>query len=323
MRILVTGAAGFIGSHLVENLLTHGHEVVGLDNFDATYDSGAKERNLMSASGHSRFSLVKGDILSDDTLEAVFRERRIDIVVHLAARTGVRSSITDPLGYHATNVQGTVNVLECARASGTMKAIYASSSSVYGNNQKIPFAEDDPVDHPVSPYAATKRVGEIICRNYHNMYGMDIYALRFFTAYGPRQRPDMAIHKFTRLIREGKPIPVFGMGRLKRDFTFIDDIIQGVSNSVHRVKGFEIINLGESTTISVSDLIGLIERLLSKKAIIEMLPMQAGDVNETFADIRKARTLIDYQPTVGIEEGVRRFLEWYVCDERERAMLPS
>jgi UDP-glucuronate 4-epimerase len=266
---------------------------------------------------------VKGDILSDDTLEAVFRERRIDIVVHLAARTGVRSSITDPLGYHATNVQGTVNVLECARASGTMKAIYASSSSVYGNNQKIPFAEDDPVDHPVSPYAATKRVGEIICRNYHNMYGMDIYALRFFTAYGPRQRPDMAIHKFTRLIREGKPIPVFGMGRLKRDFTFIDDIIQGVSNSVHRVKGFEIINLGESTTISVSDLIGLIERLLSKKAIIEMLPMQAGDVNETFADIRKARTLIDYQPTVGIEEGVRRFLEWYVCDERERAMLPS
>ncbi len=320
MRILVTGAAGFIGSHLVDTLVNLGHDVVGLDNFDGSYDIRAKERNLQMALSRPQFSFVRGDILDGDTLTEILRKREIEIVVHLAAKTGVRSSIGDPLGYHRTNVLGTVNVLEAARVFGITRIIYASSSSVYGNNRKTPFSEDDSVDHPVSPYAASKRAGEVICRNYHSMYGLNIYALRFFTVYGPRQRPDMAIHKFTRLILNGCKIPVFGEGNLRRDFTFIDDIIQGVTNSVERVRGFELINLGESTTISVSRLIEVIEAGLSKRAVIELLPIQEGDVDETYADITKARRLIDYQPKVGIEEGVRRFLEWYLCEEHGKAV---
>ena|ERR1043166_5051439 len=311
MNILVTGAAGFIGSHLVEHLLKLDHDVVGLDNFDDLYDPKVKEDNLRIAGGNPRFELVRGDITGGKPMEDLFAKRKFDIVVHLAAKAGVRPSIADPVGYIRTNVEGTLNLLELSRKSGIRKFIFASSSSVYGDSGTIPFREDEPVEHPVSPYAASKRAGELLCYNHHQMYGIGIYALRFFSVYGPRQRPDMAIHKFTRLILEGKPVPVFGEGKMMRDFTFIDDIIQGLLNSIDRVRGYEIINLGESKTISVMGLLGVIEKCLGKKALVELLPMQAGDVRETFADISKAGKMLDYKPKVGIEEGVRRYLEWY------------
>ncbi len=317
MNILVTGAAGFIGSHLVEHLLRLNHDVVGLDNFDDLYDPKTKEDNLRIAAGSPRFELVRGDILGGKLLEDLFAKRTFDVVVHLAAKAGVRPSIADPVSYIRTNVEGTLNLLELSRKSGIPKFIFASSSSVYGDSGRIPFREDEQVDQPVSPYAASKKAGELLCYNYHQMYGIGIYALRFFSVYGPRQRPDMAIHKFTRLILEGKPVPVFGEGKMRRDFTFIDDIIQGVLKSIDRVRGYEIINLGESKTISVIRLLDVIEKYLGKKAVIEMLPMQAGDVRETFADISKAGRILDYKPMVGIEEGVRRYLEWYGSERDE------
>jgi UDP-glucuronate 4-epimerase len=311
MKILVTGAAGFIGSHLTESLLANNHQVVGLDNFDDYYDRAIKERNLKAALAHSHFSLVRGDILDTGLFDGALAGHPFDVVVHLAAKAGVRPSIKDPLRYFKTNVEGTLNILEFCKNNSIPKLVFASSSSVYGNNEKVPFAETDNVDNPISPYAASKKAGELLCYNYHHLYGVHVYALRFFTAYGPRQRPDMAIHKFTKLISEGKPIQLYGDGDLRRDFTYIDDIIQGVMNSINRVSGFEVINLGESKTIRVAELVGLIETYLGKRAIVELRPIPPGDVKETFADISKARRLIHYAPSVGIESGIQRFLKWY------------
>lgn len=312
MRILVTGAAGFIGSHLTEKLLDNNHHVVGLDNFDNYYDRAMKESNLKQALAHSNFSLVRGDILDTNTFDGSLAGDTFDVVVHLAAKAGVRPSIKNPLSYFKTNVEGTLNLLEFCRNTSVSRLIFASSSSVYGNNEKVPFAETDSVDNPISPYAASKKAGELLCYNYHHLYGLQIHALRFFTAYGPRQRPDMAIHKFTKLIAEGKPIQLYGDGDLRRDFTYIDDIIQGIVNSIRCVRGFEVINLGESRTVRVAELVALIEKHLGKKAIVESVPIPPGDVKETFADISKARRLIQYTPSVEIEQGIQRFLQWYL-----------
>ena len=314
MKILVTGAAGFIGSHLVEKLLNIHHDVVGLDNFDNYYDPKVKVRNLKAALDDSRFMMVKGDILDNDIMENLFSNHEINVVVHLAARAGVRASINDPVRCFRNNVDATTNLLEFCKKRNIKKFVFASSSSVYGNAQQVPFLEDQNVDHPISPYAASKKSAELVCYTFHHLYNIDIYALRFFTVYGPRQRPDMAIHKFTKLILENEPLPVFAEGNLKRDFTFIDDIVHGLLNSIESVRGFEVINLGDSKTISVSQLIMLIEQYLGKKAKKNMLPLQPGDVVETYADISKAKRFLNYEPSVQIQEGIRRFLDWYLAN---------
>src|SRR5207249_2703056 len=258
--VLVTGGAGFIGSHLVEALLGAGREVVVLDNFDEFYDPAVKRKNVESFQGRAGFSLVPGDIRDAGLVESVFVSHPIGVVVHLAARAGVRPSIQNPLLYADVNVNGTTLLLEACRRHGIGKFIFGSSSSVYGNNSKVPFSERDDVDRPISPYAATKRAGELLCATYHHLYNLDIFALRFFTVYGPRQRPEMAIHKFTRLIDRGLPLQRFGDGSTRRDYTYITDIVAGVLRAIERVQGFEILNLGGSQTTSLADLITLLER---------------------------------------------------------------
>lgn len=311
MKILVTGAAGFIGSHLTEHLLNDSHQVVGLDNFDPFYEKQIKEQNLQIARSSEDFIFYETDLLDPESLQQIFEVNRFDVVVHLAAKAGVRPSIQDPVGYQKVNNEGTVNLLEQCRIHNVKKFVFASSSSVYGNNTKVPFSEIDNVDFPISPYAATKKAGELICYNYHHLYNIDVFALRFFTVYGPRQRPEMAIHKFTRMIDNGEEIPVYGNGKPERDFTYIDDIIQGIRRAIQRVNGYEIINLGESGTISVNNLIRLIEKHLGKKARKNMLPMQPGDVDKTFADISRARELLDYNPATNIDTGIEQFVAWY------------
>ncbi len=310
-EILLTGVAGFIGSHLAEKLLQQGNKVIGIDNFDPFYDRRIKEKNMSAFKNHPNFSFYEISITDMNDLSGIFKAHRITHVVHLAAKAGVRPSIQQPLDYQKTNIEGTVHLLELCKSNNIKNFVFASSSSVYGNNKKVPFSETDIVDYPISPYAATKKAGELICYTYHHLYEMNVYALRFFTVYGPRQRPEMAIHKFTRLIDEGKPIPVYGYGKPRRDFTYIDDIIQGVVSSVNRVSGYQIINLGESQTIQLSRLIDLIEENLGKKAIREEMPMQPGDVEQTFADITKAKKLLNYDPKTPIEEGIKKFIDWY------------
>ncbi len=309
--ILVTGAAGFIGSHLCEALLSRGDVVIGVDNFDPFYSEEIKRRNIKNILQNPNFHFYPISILDIGELEKVFNSHQITHVVHLAAKAGVRPSIQQPLIYQKYNVEGTSIILETARKFEIKKIIFASSSSVYGNNKKVPFSEKDPVDNPISPYAATKKAGELICYTYHHLFGMDIFALRFFTVYGPRQRPEMAIHKFTRLIDQGKPIQVYGYGKPERDYTYIDDIIQGVIKAIDRVSGYEIFNLGESQTISLNNLISFIEEALGKRAIREDLPIQPGDVNRTFADISKARKMLDYNPTTSVAEGIKKFVDWF------------
>lgn len=311
MKICVTGGAGFIGSHLVDKLLKEGHEVVVIDNFDPFYDKSIKEQNIEKARDCADYHFYESDILNTESLNQIFEEHYFDTVVHLAAKAGVRPSIQDPVGYQKTNNEGTVNILEQCRKHEIKKFVFASSSSVYGNNKKVPFSETDNVDFPISPYAATKKAGELLCYNYHHLYDINVFALRFFTVYGPRQRPEMAIHKFTRMIDEGEEIPVFGNGKPERDFTYIDDIIQGVNKAIEQVSGYEIINLGESNIISVNELIGLIEKNLGKKANKKMMPMQPGDVNVTFADVSKAQGLLGYKPITDIKTGIKSFVEWY------------
>jgi len=310
-KIFLTGVAGFIGSHLAESLLNRGDAVIGIDNFDPFYSKRIKEKNLSYFNDHPNFKFYEESIIDLDALHRIFRNHKITHVVHLAAKAGVRPSIQEPLAYQKTNIEGTVNLLELCKTFNVRDFVFASSSSVYGNNKKVPFAETDIVDYPISPYAATKKAGELICYTYHHLYNINVFALRFFTVYGPRQRPEMAIHKFTRLIDEGKPIPVYGYGKPRRDFTYIDDIIQGVLAAIDRVKGYEVINLGESQTIQLSRLIDLIEENLQKKAIREEMPMQPGDVEQTFADITKAKNLLNYRPQTPIEEGIRKFVNWY------------
>ena len=314
MRVLVTGGIGFIGSHLCQRLLAEGHAIVCLDNYDPFYDPAIKRRNLQeiqASGGDGLFQFVEGDIRDKGLLEDLFRRSSFDLIIHLAARAGVRPSIQQPVLYEEVNVTGTLNLLEACREFDVTGFIFGSSSSVYGKNTKVPFAEEDRLDAMISPYAVTKRVGELYCYAYHHLYGLNIFCLRFFTVYGPRQRPEMAIHKFARLIREGKKIPLYGDGTSRRDYTYIDDIIGGIIGAVHHLHGYDIFNLGESQTTPLRELISLIEQALGKKAEVEELPEQPGDVPITYADIAKARRLLGYDPRVGIEEGVMRFVQWF------------
>lgn len=313
-RILVTGAAGFIGSHLTERLLTDGYVVTGLDNFDPFYAETLKRANLAEAERHSDFRLIEGDCTNPEDVARALAGG-VDAIVHLAAKAGVRPSIMDPLGYTRANIVATQVVLEGARAHGVSRFIFGSSSSVYGNNEKVPFSEEDSVDRPISPYAATKRAGELICHSYHELFGIGILALRFFTVYGPRQRPDLAIRKFATLLSRGEPIPFYGDGSSERDYTWIDDILQGVTAAIERSRThsgeFEIINLGESRTTSLSKLVELIAGSLGVEPKLQHLPMQPGDVNRTFADVSKAKKLLGYDPTTPVEQGIPRFIEWF------------
>jgi UDP-glucuronate 4-epimerase len=316
--VFVTGAAGFIGSHVCEALLARGDRVIGLDNFDPFYDRRIKERNLAPLSAHTSFSFLEGDIRDASTLARWGEGNPADALIHLAAKAGVRPSVADPVGYADVNVHGTIRVLDWARERRVPKVLFASSSSVYGGNTKIPFAEDDFVDHPVSPYAATKKAGELLCHTYCHLYGMNVVALRFFTVYGPRQRPEMAIRKFTRRILEGEGIELYGDGSSRRDYTYIDDIVSGVLGAMDAPPGYRVYNLGESATISLSELVALIEKACGKVAVRRFRPPQPGDVPVTYADITRARKEIGYDPRTPIGRGVSRFVEWYRREETTR-----
>lgn len=312
MNILVTGAAGFIGSHVCEYYLDLGNSVVGIDNFDNFYPERIKLSNIAGLKKNNRFQFHKTDIRDRISLGSIFSSNEIDVVIHLAAKAGVRPSIDNISEYYDVNVNGTVSLLEEMKHNDVKKMIFASSSSVYGNNQKVPFSESDSVDNPISPYASTKKSGELLCHVYCHLYGFDITCLRFFTVYGPRQRPDLAIHKFSRLIDEGKPIQFFGDGTTARDYTFIADIVNGISCAFINLKGYNIYNLGESRVINLDKLVKTIENFIGKKAIRNHLPLQPGDVKITYADISKARTEIGYSPKYTFEEGVNEFIRWYL-----------
>ncbi len=314
MNILITGVAGFIGSHLAENLIKD-HKIIGIDNFCDYYSPETKNSNISKLTSLDNFKLYKIDIRSMSEVEKCFEIESIDLVVHLAAMAGVRPSIVDPVLYTEVNINGTVNLLEACKKNNIKKFIFASSSSVYGNNKTVPFSEDDIVDFPISPYASTKKAGELICHTYHHLEEMSIACLRFFTVYGPRQRPDLAIHKFMNKIINNEPIQVFGDGTTKRDYTYIDDIIDGISKTINYVGNnefvYDIFNLGESQTISLSEMIDTIEEVIGKKAIKEIMPMQAGDVEQTYANISKSKRLLGYNPSMNFEEGIERFYNWY------------
>jgi UDP-glucuronate 4-epimerase len=312
-NVLITGGAGFIGSHLVERLLGEGRwRVHVVDDFNDFYDPALKRRNVAPHLSREDFRLHEADIRDRAALEAVFDADSFDCVVHLAARAGVRPSLAEPVLYAETNIRGTLNLLELARARGVRQFVFGSSSSVYGESERVPFSEDDPVNRPISPYAATKAAGELLCHTYSHLWGLRTLALRFFTVYGARQRPDLAVHKFARLINAGKPLPVYGDGTTRRDYTYIDDIIAGLRAAMdYEASAFEIINLGESRTVELRELIALLEHELGRKAVIERQPSQPGDVPQTFADISKARRLLGYDPRTPIEEGIRRFVEWF------------
>ena len=336
MKVLVTGAAGFIGSHLSERLLHNGWEVVGVDNFDNFYDPQIKRQNVAGCLKNRNFQLIEADIRDRDAMDKA-AGNGAEIIVHLAAMAGVQPSIAQPLLYADVNINGTMVLLEAAKKHNVRKFIFGSSSSVYGNNKKVPFSENDNVDFPISPYAATKKAGELICHTYHHLYGIFTTCLRLFTVYGPRQRPDLAIHKFARLIEQGKPIPIYGDGSMMRDFTYIDDIIDGIVAAINRltshksrlsavasakaeatpapsaVEGsdeFNIYNLGNASPISVNDLVAKLEKALGKKAVRKYLPLQPGDVERTYADITKAERDLDYKPKTTIEEGLAKFVKW-------------
>lgn len=311
--ILVTGGAGFIGSHLVDRFLADGAaRVTVVDNFNDFYDPAIKRANIAAHLERDDFELVEADITDSRSMNELFARTRFDCVVHLAARAGVRPSLADPLAYEDTNVRGTFTLLEAARLNNTPKFIFGSSSSVYGVNGKIPFSEDDPIANPISPYAVTKIAGEAGCHVYSHVHGMRVVCLRLFTVYGARQRPDLAIHKFAKLISEGKPVPIFGDGTTRRDYTYIDDIVSGILGAIkYDQSQFEIINLGESQTVELRRLVELIENALGKHAIIEHQPEQPGDVPVTYADISKARRLLGYNPQTNIEAGIAKLVAWF------------
>ena len=338
MKYLVTGGSGFIGSHLVEHLLKNRHSVINIDNFDDFYDYRIKIRNTLESVGKTcefsfhnkehdieklvfetskkQYHIYYQDIRDKHGLEKIFARHKIDAVIHLAALAGVRPSIERPWDYEEVNVKGTMNLWELCREYQIKKFINASSSSIYGNNSKIPFSETDNVDKPISPYAATKKCTEILGHVYHNLYGIDMIQLRFFTVYGPRQRPDLAIHKFTKLINDNMEIPFYGDGSTSRDYTYIDDIIDGIMKSIqylHRNKEvYEIINLGENEVISLDEMVATIEEHLEKKSTKKILPPQPGDVDKTNADITKARALLGYHPTTHFQNGIKKFVEWFL-----------
>jgi len=312
-NLLVTGGAGFIGSHFVDRLLaTDVERVVVVDDFNNFYDQTIKHDNIRNHLKDPRYSIWEVDIRDLVALEPLFEQANFDCVVHLAARAGVRPSLSEPQLYTETNINGTLNLLELARQHGIKQFVFGSSSSVYGINAKVPFSEDDPIRQPISPYAATKGAGELLCHTYSHLYGLRCVCLRFFTVYGPRQRPDLAIHKFAKLITEGKAIPVFGDGSTRRDYTYVDDIIDGLMAAIdYDQSNYEVINLGESRTVELNELISLLEKELDSQATIDRQPPQPGDVPQTFADISKARALLGYNPKTPIEEGLHRFVEWF------------
>jgi len=312
VNFLVTGGAGFIGSHVSEQLLNRGHSVWVFDDLNSFYDPALKRGNLRDLQTLAKpFEFVQGDLTDRVAVEEVFASVRFDQVIHLAARAGVRPSLEEPALYQRVNVEGTVNLLEAARGRKVTKITIASSSSVYGVNSKVPFAESDPIFAAISPYAASKLACEALGHVYHHVYGMDVAMLRFFTVYGPRQRPDLAIRKFAALIDAEKKIPVFGDGSTARDYTYVTDILQGVLACTEREFGYEIFNLGESQTVKLSRLIELLEQALGKKALIDRQPVQPGDVPLTCADISKARKKLDYHPSIKIEQGIPLFIDWF------------
>ncbi len=315
-NILITGGAGFIGSHLATHLLREDlWDVTIFDDLNDFYSPDIKRANLDAVRSVGEFRFVEGDIRRTEDLRPVFDETSFECIVHLAARAGVRPSLSQPKLYAETNIDGTLNLLELARDYEVGQFVFGSSSSVYGINAKVPFAEDDRIHQPISPYAATKAAGELLCHTYSHLFGFRTVCLRFFTVYGARQRPDLAIHKFSRLISEGKPIQVFGDGTTRRDYTYVDDIIAGVRASIdYDGSVHEVFNLGESETTELSRLIELLEASLGQKAIIDRQPMQPGDVPMTFADISKARRLLNYSPQTKIEEGIPKFAEWFLGD---------
>jgi UDP-glucuronate 4-epimerase len=312
-NILITGGAGFIGSHLVDRLLFEGDwRVTVVDDFNDFYDPSIKRANTATYLSNPNFKLIEADIRDYSSLKEVFAEGKFECLVHLAARAGVRPSLSEPRLYVETNINGTMNLLELARQHSVNQFVFGSSSSVYGENRKVPFSEVDPIFNPISPYAATKAAGELLCHTYSHLYRMRIVCLRFFTVYGARQRPDLAIHKFTKLIDAGDPIPVFGDGTTRRDYTYIDDIIAGVRAAIdYDQSKYEVINLGESRTVELRELISLLEKTLGCKAQIDWQPAQPGDVPQTFADIAKARRLLNYDPQTKIEDGIRKFVNWF------------
>ncbi|MEZ5991881.1 MAG: GDP-mannose 4,6-dehydratase [Planctomycetota bacterium] len=311
MKVLVTGTAGFIGSRLSRALLERGDSVVGLDDFNDFYDPAIKRRNVAELEKlGGEFKVVEGDLRNADDVNAALGDGA-DVVVNLAARAGVRPSLEQPLLYTDTNVRGLVNVLEGMRERGLKKLVHASSSSVYGGQEKVPFSEDDPINLPWSPYAATKRSNELMLATWHHLYGIESHALRFFTVFGPGQRPDLAIAKFIRLIGQDQPIPFFGDGTTGRDYTFIDDIVQGVLASIDRVSGLEIINLGGDEPVTLTEMVHAIEKVMGKQAKLDRKPVQPGDVPRTMADVSKARSLLGYEPKTSFAEGVAKQYEWW------------
>jgi UDP-glucuronate 4-epimerase len=311
MNVLVTGGAGFIGSHTVNRLLQQGCGVTVLDDFNDFYDPGIKRANAAAFGGSVR--VCEGDIRDRSTVRRIFENQRFDRIIHLAARAGVRPSIEDPELYLSVNINGTFELLEAARLAGVNHFTFASSSSVYGVNRKVPFAESDLIVNTISPYAMTKMAGEQLCSNYSNLYGMRCVCLRFFTVYGPGQRPDLAISKFTRLIHQGRPVPRFGDGTTARDYTYVEDIVDGIMSALdYSGELFDIFNLGGSQTTSLNELIAGIESALGRKALVEDLPLQPGDVPVTFADISKASRLLGYAPHTPISEGLPRYVDWYL-----------
>ncbi len=326
MTVLVTGGAGFIGSHLCDRLLARGERVVAVDSFDPFYDPAVKRRNLAGALSHPAFRLVEGDVREPEALLASLAAAgvdSVDVAVHLAARAGVRPSIQLPLLYSEVNVGGTAATLEVARRLGARRFVFGSSSSVYGESPRVPFREDDPVEAPISPYAATKRAGELLCHVDRHLHGTSVVCLRFFTVYGPRQRPDLAIHKFARLMAAGRPVPVFGDGATERDYTYVDDIVQGIEGAIaytgEHPGDFRIVNLGESRTTSLSRLVELIGDAMGVTPQVERHPPQPGDVPRTFADVSRARELLGYVPTTPVEDGIPRFVAWLRARTAEAA----
>ncbi len=310
--VLVTGGAGFIGSHLVDRLLAQGERVTVLENFNDFYDPAIKRLNIASHLEHANYSLVEGDLRDADMVNQTFQADSFDEVIHLAAMAGVRPSLENPTLYYDVNLIGSMNLMEAMRVHEVRQFLFVSSSSVYGNNKKVPFAESDPVDHPISPYAATKKAGELMAHTYHHLYGVKTASLRFFTVYGPRQRPEMAIHKFIDKISRGEEIEVFAEGKSCRDYTYVDDIIEGVMACRAADYDYEVFNLGRSDTVVLSDLVRKIESGLGRKARICMKPTQPGDVSQTYADINKAKRLLGFDPKVSIDDGLRRSMDWYL-----------
>lgn len=327
--VLVTGGAGFIGSHLCRRLVERGLDVVAIDNFDPFYDPAVKRAGLRDMPEAGCFRLVEADVADARETDAALAAAGVagaEVVVHLAARAGVRPSILEPLLYARVNLDGTVGALELARRLGCGRFVFGSSSSVYGDGDRVPFREDADVDRPISPYAATKRGGELLCRTYHHLYGLSVACLRFFTVYGPRQRPDLAIHKFTRLLAAGHPVPVYGDGGSERDYTWVDDVVQGIEGAVEYTGAhpcaFEVFNLGESRTTSLRRLVDLISGSLHVVPRIRPLPAQAGDVRRTFADVSRARALLGYAPSTPVEEGIPRFVEWFLSARETPSAAP-